>query len=451
VGRLFGTDGVRGVANRDLTAPLAMDLSVAAARVLGEVGELAAGDPGRERPLAVVGRDPRASGEFLEAAVVAGLASAGVDVLRLGVLPTPAVAHLTTALGADLGVMLSASHNPAPDNGIKFFDRSGYKLADGIEDSIEAHLGTAWEPPQGARVGRVRDAYDEVERYIAYLLSTLPAPLDGLRVVVDCANGAAFRVAPEALRRAGATVSTIGADPDGLNINDGCGSTHLDALRRAVVDGGADVGIAHDGDADRCLAVTAAGEVIDGDQIMAVLALELRESGRLPGETLVATVMSNLGFRLAMREAGITVVETAVGDRYVLEAMKDGGYVFGGEQSGHVILLDHATTGDGVLTALHLLATMARRRAPLDELAKVMTRLPQVLINVRGVDKTKAGASPELAAAVAAAEAELGETGRVLIRPSGTEPMVRVMVEAAREEQAAAVADRLAEVVKKAL
>ncbi|HEX6472562.1 MAG TPA: phosphoglucosamine mutase [Streptosporangiaceae bacterium] len=451
MGRLFGTDGVRGVANRDLTAPLAMDLSVAAARVLGEVGALAAGGQGRERPLAVVGRDPRASGEFLEAAVVAGLASAGVDVLRLGVLPTPAVAHLTTALGADLGVMLSASHNPAPDNGIKFFDRSGYKLADEIEDSIEAHLGTAWEPPRGPGVGRVRDAYDEAERYIAYLLSTLSAPLDGLRVVVDCANGAAFMVAPEALRRAGASVSTIGADPDGLNINDGCGSTHLDALRRAVVEGGADVGIAHDGDADRCLAVTAAGEVVDGDQIMAVLALELREAGRLPGDTLVATVMSNLGFRLAMREAGIAVVETAVGDRYVLEAMKGGGYVFGGEQSGHVILLDHATTGDGVLTALHLLATMARRGLPLDELVKVMTRLPQVLINVRGVDKTKAGASPELAAAVEAAEAELGETGRVLIRPSGTEPMVRVMVEAAREEQATAVAERLAEVVKKAL
>jgi phosphoglucosamine mutase len=439
------------VANRDLTAPLALGLSVAAARVLGEVGAFSDSVAGRGRPIAVVGRDPRASGEFLEAAVVAGLASAGVDVLRLGVLPTPAVAFLTRALGADLGVMLSASHNPAPDNGIKFFDRSGYKLPDELEDSIEAHLGTTWDPPQGAHVGRVTDAYDEVERYVAYLLSTAPAPLDGLRVVVDCANGAAATVAPETLRRAGAEVLTIGAAPDGLNINDGCGSTHLEALREAVVTRAADVGIAHDGDADRCLAVTAAGEVVDGDQIMAVLALELHEAGRLPGGTLVATVMSNLGFRLAMREAGINVVETAVGDRYVLEAMKEGGYVFGGEQSGHVILLDHATTGDGVLTALHLLAAMARRESPLHELVKVMTRLPQVLINVRGVDKARAGNSPALAAAIEAAQAELGETGRVLIRPSGTEPMVRVMVEAAGEDQAKVVAERLAEVVKDVL
>ena len=451
LGRLFGTDGVRGVANRDLTAPLALGLSVAAARVLGEVGAFSDSVAGRGRPMAVVGRDPRASGEFLEAAVVAGLASAGVDVLRLGVVPTPAVAFLTRSLGADLGVMLSASHNPAPDNGIKFFDRSGYKLPDEIEDSIEAHLGTAWDPPQGAHVGRVSDAYDEAERYIAHLLSTAPAPLDGLRVVVDCANGAASAVAPETLRRAGAEVSTIGAAPDGLNINDGCGSTHLEALRETVVARAADVGIAHDGDADRCLAVTAAGEVVDGDQIMAVLAMELREAGRLPGDTLVATVMSNLGFRLAMREAGINVVETAVGDRYVLEAMKAGGYVFGGEQSGHVILLDHATTGDGVLTALHLLATMARRESPLHELVKVMTRLPQVLINVRGVDKIRVGDSPELAAAIEVAQAELGQTGRVLIRPSGTEPMVRVMVEAAGADQAKAVAERLAEVVKNVL
>jgi phosphoglucosamine mutase len=458
VGRLFGTDGVRGVANRDLTASLAMELSVAAARVLREEGgerlepaEARGADAAGRRPVAVVGRDPRASGEFLEAAVVAGLAGAGVDVLRLGVLPTPAVAFLTKSLGADLGVMLSASHNPAPDNGIKFFDRSGYKLPDEVEDDIEAHLGTAWTPPEGAGVGRVRDAGDAAERYIEFLLSTLPASLNGLRVVVDCAHGAASAVAPEALRRAGANVVAIGAAPDGLNINDGYGSTHLDALRRAVVKHNADAGIAHDGDADRCLAVTAAGDVVDGDQIMAVLALELRDAGRLPADTMVATVMSNLGFRLAMQDAGINVVETAVGDRYVLEAMKDGGYAFGGEQSGHVILLDHATTGDGLLTALHLLSAMVRRGRPLDELAKVMTRLPQVLINVRGVDKAKAGGSPELTAAIAAAAAELGETGRVLIRPSGTEPMVRVMVEASREDQAKAVAERLADVVRTVL
>ncbi|MDL4776259.1 MULTISPECIES: phosphoglucosamine mutase [Thermomonosporaceae] len=446
MGRLFGTDGVRGLANRDLTAPLAMDLSVAAARVLAEEGAFRG-----HRPLAVVGRDPRASGEFLEAAVVAGLASAGVDVLRLGVLPTPAVAYLTHTLDADLGVMLSASHNPAPDNGIKFFDRSGYKLADGIEDRIEASLGQEWEPPTGAGVGRVREAHGAVEQYVAHLLSTLPVSLDGLRVVVDCANGASSDVAPEALRRAGAEVITIGAAPDGLNINAGCGSTHLDALREAVREHGADAGIANDGDADRCLAVTASGEVVDGDQIMAVLALELRESGRLAADTVVATVMSNLGFKIAMREAGLTVVETAVGDRYVLEAMKAGGFGFGGEQSGHVIMLDHATTGDGVLTGLHLLAAMARQRSSLDELAKVMTRLPQMLINVRGVDKARAETSPELAAAVAAAEAGLGDTGRVLIRPSGTEPMVRVMVEAASQDQARTVAEQLAEVVRTTL
>ncbi|OLT16043.1 phosphoglucosamine mutase [Actinomadura sp. CNU-125] len=437
---------MRGLANRDLTARLAMDLSVAAARVLGEQGEFRG-----HRPLAVVGRDPRASGEFLEAAVVAGLASSGVDVLRLGVLPTPAVAYLTHQLHADLGVMLSASHNPAPDNGIKFFDRSGHKLPDDSEDRIEARLGEEWDWPTGAGVGRVRDAHGAVEQYVAHLVASVPVSLDGLRVVVDCANGASCDVAPEALRRAGAEVFTIGTAPDGLNINSGCGSTHLDALRAAVRETGADVGIANDGDADRCLAVTAAGEVVDGDQIMAILALELRETGALTADTVVATVMSNLGFKLAMREAGLTVVETAVGDRYVLEAMKAGGFVFGGEQSGHVIMLDHATTGDGVLTGLHLLAAMARRGRPLDELAKVMTRLPQVLVNVKDVDKTRAKTSPELAAAVAAAEADLGETGRVLIRPSGTEPMVRVMVEAASEEKAHTVADHLAEVVRTTL
>ncbi|MFD0905738.1 phosphoglucosamine mutase [Actinomadura sediminis] len=444
--RLFGTDGVRGLANRDLTARLAMDLSVSAARVLGEQGEFRG-----HRPLAVVGRDPRASGEFLESAVVAGLASSGVDVLRLGVLPTPAVAYLTHQLHADLGVMLSASHNPAPDNGIKFFDRSGHKLPDETEDRIEARLGEEWDWPTGAGVGRVRDAHGAVEQYVAHLVASVPASLDGLRVVVDCANGASCDVAPEALRRAGAEVFTIGTAPDGLNINSGCGSTHLDALRAAVREHGADAGIANDGDADRCLAVTAAGEVVDGDQIMAILALELHESGALAADTVVATVMSNLGFKLAMREAGITVVETAVGDRYVLEAMKAGGFVFGGEQSGHVIMLDHATTGDGVLTGLRLLAAMARRGRPLDELAKVMTRLPQVLVNVKDVDKTRAKTSPELAAAVAAAEADLGETGRVLIRPSGTEPMVRVMVEAASQEHAQTVADHLADVVRTAL
>ncbi|TLP62312.1 phosphoglucosamine mutase [Microbispora triticiradicis] len=446
-GRLFGTDGVRGVAGRDLTAELAMDLSVAAAHVLGDAGAFHASVGRRGRPIAVVGRDPRASGEFLEAAVVAGLASSGVDVLRLGVLPTPAVAYLTNALGADLGVMLSASHNPAPDNGIKFFTRGGYKLPDAVENEIEQRLGEKWDRPVGPAVGRVREAYGEADRYVSHLLTTLPHRLDGLRIVVDCAHGAAHMVAPEALLRAGAAVETIGAAPDGLNINDGVGSTHLTPLREAVVERGADLGIAYDGDADRCLAVTAEGEEIDGDQIMAILALAMHADGRLAKDTVVATVMSNLGFKIALREAGLSVVETTVGDRYVLEAMQDGGYNLGGEQSGHVIMLDHATTGDGLLTSLHLLAEVARQGRSLGELASVMTKLPQVLVNVRDVAKSKASA-PELRAAVAEAEAGLGETGRVLIRPSGTEPMIRVMVEAASQEQARTVADRLARVVR---
>ncbi|MEU3163594.1 phosphoglucosamine mutase [Streptosporangium sp. NPDC006930] len=449
MGRLFGTDGVRGVAGRDLTAELAMDLSVAAAHVLGDAGAFNASVGRRGRPVAVVGRDPRASGEFLEAAVVAGLASSGVDVLRLGVLPTPAVAYLTTALRADMGVMISASHNPAPDNGIKFLTRGGYKLPDTVENEIEQRLGEKWERPVGASVGRVREAYGEADRYVSHVLSTVEGRLDGLNVVLDCAHGAAHMVAPEALLRAGATVETIGARPDGLNINAGVGSTHLDRLQQIVVSRNADVGIAYDGDADRCLAVSHTGEVVDGDQIMAVLAMAMHAEGKLVGDTVVATVMSNLGFKLALKSAGIDVVETAVGDRYVLEAMRAGGYNLGGEQSGHVLMLDHATTGDGLLTSLHLLAVMAREKKSLAELASVMTRLPQVLVNVKDVDRSKASA-PELAAAVGAAESELGETGRVLIRPSGTEPMIRVMVEAASAEQAEQLAGRLAEVVRTA-
>ncbi|MFC5832973.1 phosphoglucosamine mutase [Nonomuraea insulae] len=444
--RLFGTDGVRGVAGRDLTAELAMDLSVAAAHVLGDAGAFAA--TGR-RPVAVVGRDPRASGEFLEAAVVAGLAASGVDVLRLGVLPTPAVAHLTAALGADLGVMLSASHNPAPDNGIKFLARGGFKLSDVVEDEIERRLGEEWSFPVGSGVGRVRDAYGEADRYISHVLTTMNGALDGLNIVIDCAHGAAHMVAPEALVRAGARVEAIGARPDGLNINAGHGSTHLDKLQQVVISRGADLGVAYDGDADRCLAVDHTGSIIDGDHIMAILAAAMHGDGQLAKDTVVATVMSNLGFKLAMRDAGITVVETAVGDRYVLERMKSDGFNLGGEQSGHVIMLDHATTGDGLLTSLHLLHVVAKSGVPLKELASVMTPLPQILINVKDVDRGKASV-PELVAAVALAEAELGETGRVLIRPSGTEPMIRVMVEAASEEHATRVAGRLADVVRTA-
>ena len=438
--RLFGTDGVRGLANGALTAELSLDLAVAAAHVVAGTGS--------SRARAVVGRDPRASGEFLEAAVVAGLASAGVDVIRIGVLPTPAVAHLTARLGADLGVMLSASHNAMPDNGIKFFDSTGGKLDDAVEDQIEAQLRAPWQRPTGAGVGRVCDDSSAIRDYEAHILSTLPHSLSGLRVVVDCANGAASTVSPEVLRRAGADVIAIHATPDGLNINEGCGSTHLDDLKAAVIEHHADAGIAHDGDADRCLAIDATGQVIDGDQIMAILALSMRERGALAQDSVVATVMSNLGFRLAMQQAGLHVVETAVGDRYVLEAMKAGGFTLGGEQSGHVVMLDHATTGDGVLTGLHLLARMASTRVPLAELAGVMQRLPQVLVNVDGVDRSRLHEAQAVALAVAEIEAELSGSGRVLLRPSGTEPLVRVMVEAPTHEAAHDCAHRIAAVVR---
>jgi phosphoglucosamine mutase len=442
VARLFGTDGVRGLANGQLTAELALDLSVSAAHVLAERGIFAG-----HRPVAVVGRDTRISGQFLEAAVVAGLASAGVDVLLLGELPTPGVAWLTAELGADLGVMLSASHNAMPDNGIKFLARGGVKLDDALEVVIEQRLREPWERPTGGDVGRVRPHATAVAQYTAHLVSTIHHPLAGLKVVLDCAHGAASEAGPRALRDAGADVVAICAEPDGLNINEGCGSTHLEVLQQAVLEHGADAGFALDGDADRCLAVDASGEVVDGDQILAVIALAMREAGELADDTVVATVMSNLGFVQAMKAAGIGVRQTKVGDRYVLEAMKLSGFTLGGEQSGHVIMSRHATTGDGILTALHVLDRMADTGKSLTELAGVVTRLPQVLVNVPNVDKSRADEDFVLAAAVAEAEAQLGESGRVLLRPSGTEPLVRVMVEAETSELAQEIADRLAGVV----
>ena len=444
--RLFGTDGVRGTANADLTPEIALQVSSAAAQVLAEAG--AFGSTGR--PRALVGRDPRASGEFLEAAVIAGLASSGVDVVRLGIVPTPGVAFLMGALDADLGVMLSASHNPAPDNGIKFFARGGVKLDDALEDEIEAQLGKPWHRPTGAGVGRVRPDLGAREAYVAHLVSSLgaDASLEGLKGVIDAAHGAAYRTAPEAFAAQGADIVVLHAEPDGLNINHDAGSTHPAALQAAVVAHGADLGIALDGDADRCLAVDAEGRLVDGDQILAILALAMKQARTLHSDTGVATVMSNLGFLKAMKQHGINVDTTKVGDRYVLEAMNANGFTLGGEQSGHVIMSEFATTGDGVLTALHLAAQMTRTGLPLAELASVMTRFPQVLVNVPGVNKARAGLDPEVNAAVTAAAQELGDSGRVLLRPSGTEPLVRVMVEAATTEQAASVADRLAGVVR---
>ncbi|MFC4942761.1 phosphoglucosamine mutase [Pseudonocardia sp. GCM10023141] len=439
--RLFGTDGVRGLANGELLTPeLAVGLSASAARVLAH-------RDGSRRATAVVGRDPRASGEMLEAAVVAGLTSAGVDAVRVGVLPTPAVAHLVGVLGADLGVMISASHNPMPDNGIKLFAAGGHKLADELEDAVEAGIGQAVTRPTGAAIGRVRDLPDAAERYVEHLLAATPAALGGLRLVVDCAHGAASGVAPETYRRAGAEVIAMNAAPDGLNINDGVGSTHLGPLQEAVRAHGAALGIAHDGDADRCLAVDATGAVVDGDQIMAVLALALRDAGELVEDTLVTTVMSNLALHLAMQAAGIAVRTTQVGDRYVLEELRTGGFTLGGEQSGHFVLPRHATTGDGLLSALLLMARMATTGSSLAELASVVNPLPQVLHNVAVADKDAVADAASVRDAVEAARVELGGTGRVLLRPSGTEQLVRVMVEAPTAELARATAVRLAEAV----
>jgi phosphoglucosamine mutase len=441
MGRLFGTDGVRGVANRELTAELALALGAAAARRLANVDE-----PGRR--VAVIGRDPRASGEMLEAAVIAGLASQGVDALRVGVLPTPAVAYLTRAYDADFGIMNSASHNPMPDNGIKIFGPGGHKLDDATEDQIEDLVAAGpGLRPVGAGIGRIIDAEDAVERYLTHVGTASTLRLDHLTVVVDCAHGAASSAAPRAYRAAGAQVIEINAEPNGLNINDNCGSTHLDSVRAAVLAHRADLGLAHDGDADRCLAVDANGELVDGDAIMVVLALAMQESGELNGNTLVTTVMSNLGLHLAMRSAGVTVRTTGVGDRYVLEELRSGEYSLGGEQSGHIVLPALGSTGDGIVTGLRLMTRMVQTGSSLAELASRMQTLPQVLINVQVGDKSTAAAAPSVQTAVEAAEAELGDTGRILLRPSGTEPLIRVMVEAPEEDLAQRVASRVAEAV----
>ena len=446
--RLFGTDGVRGLANADITVELSLQLAQAAAVVLGK-GRIADGRraSGR-RPLAVVARDPRISGEFIVAAVSAGLASSGVDVLDAGVIPTPALAFLVGDIRADFGVMVSASHNPAPDNGIKFFATGGTKLPDVVEDRIEAALGEKNLAPTGVEVGRIRRFADAEDRYVLHLLGAMTQRLDGLHVVLDCAHGAAAGVAPQVFTDAGARVTVIGADPDGTNINDGVGSTYLDGLAAAVLSHGADLGIAHDGDADRCLAVDAHGTVIDGDQIMAILAVSMKSKGTLTDDTLVATVMSNLGLKVAMREHGIRMLETKVGDRYVLEALGEHGLALGGEQSGHVIMSAWATTGDGILTGLSVMGEMARTGKTLAELASVMTVYPQIMINGKDVDHHALGANEAVAAAVADAEARLGDSGRVLLRPSGTEPLVRVMVEATDQPTADAIAHELASVVR---
>jgi phosphoglucosamine mutase len=437
---LFGTDGIRGLANRELTAEIALDVAVAAAHILVE------SKSGRAK--AIVGQDSRASGEFLEAAVVAGLTSAGVDVYRVGVLPTPAISYLIQESGADLGVMISASHNPMPDNGIKLFASSGGKLDDALEAAIEQRMEEPWERPIGRNVGRAINDDSALDRYVAFLLKSVSTDLTGIKVVVDCANGAASKAAPIALAAAGAEVIAIANQPDGWNINDGVGSTHLDLLKKHVIENKADIGIAHDGDADRCLAIAADGSEIDGDQILAILTMGLKERNELKSNTVVATVMSNLGFMKAMEEAGIKVIATPVGDRYVLEKMLTENLTLGGEQSGHIINRQFANTGDGILTALQILQEMARSKKSISELASVMKRFPQVLINVKDVAKENLANSTAIADGVKKAESELGTSGRVLLRASGTEKLVRVMVEASSDNLALKIAEELATLVK---
>lgn len=440
---LFGTDGVRGIANVDLTAELAVDLAIAAAHVLGEIGAFTG-----HRPKAIVGQDSRASGDFLESAIVAGLTSAGVDVYRVGVLPTPAIAYLVKESNADLGVMISASHNPMPDNGIKFFAKGGDKLADIVEAQIESRLGEPWDRPVGLNVGRIVQDKSAKERYIKYLLSTITENLNGLKVVVDCANGAASYVAPVVYEKAGAKVTAISAAPTGWNINENCGSTHLDGLIAQVKATGADIGIAHDGDADRCILIAANGEVIDGDYILNILANDWLSLGKLEKNTVVGTVMSNLGFIKSMESIGVVIEKTAVGDRYVLERMLENSYNLGGEQSGHVIMRDFSNTGDGLLTALQVMQIMAKTHKTLINLSSNMQKYPQVLINVKDVEKDKLNANQVIQEAIISAEKELAGIGRVLIRASGTESLVRVMVEANELQTAQKIAESLAQLVR---
>jgi len=437
---LFGTDGVRGVAGVDLTSELAHDLAVAAAHVLTDLGEFAG-----HKPKAVIAQDSRESGAYLEEAIANGLSESGVDVIRVGVLPTPAVSFLVTELRADLGVMISASHNPATDNGIKFFARDGKKLADSVEAQVEAQLGKAWQP-NGNR-GEIRFDEGARESYMRYLLGTIHTDFKGLKIVVDCANGAASFVAPEVLRRAGAEVIATSDKPSGKNINENCGSTHLENLIAKVKSESADLGIAHDGDADRVLAIDHEGNIVDGDYILGILASHTD----LPTKKIVGTVMTNLGLIRALEKRGIGFEATPVGDRYVLEKMLAEGHMLGGEQSGHVIMRKFAITGDGILTALHLVSEVAQSKKSLKELASFMERYPQVLINVKGVDKSRLNSNSVIKKRITEIESELGSNGRVLLRASGTEPVIRVMIEAQSQDKAEGFASALAALVKSEL
>lgn len=441
MGKLFGTDGVRGIANLELTPELAFKLGRAATYLFGKE---------QQQPLVVIGRDPRISGQMLESALAAGICSAGGQAVVIGVAPTPAIAYLTRQLSAQAGVVISASHNPFPDNGIKFFAQNGYKLPDAIEDELELLVLSDHDSlprPTGAAVGRIISRPDLLNQYIDYLTTTVSSCFNNLKIVVDCANGAAFSVAPTVYRRLGATVITINDNPDGININADCGSTHMAGLSQAVLDAGADLGIAHDGDADRCLFVDERGELVDGDQMMVICTLNLLQAGKLPASTIVATVMSNLGLHQAIAKAGGKVAVSAVGDRYVLEKMLEQGYVLGGEQSGHIIFSQHSTTGDGLLTALQVLTAVVNSNQPLSALASCMTRLPQLLVNVKVQTKDGWQENKAIRIAIEQAEAELGSDGRILVRPSGTEPLIRVMAEGPDQKQLERLVNTIADVI----
>ncbi len=440
MGRLFGTDGVRGVYGRDLTLDIARDLGGAAARVLSREAT---------EPLTfVIGRDTRASGVALEGALVEGIVAAGGSVALAGVVPTPAVAFLAAEEGVSCGVVISASHNPPQDNGIKFFGSRGFKLPDRLEDEIEEQIARGGD---GGPAGRILDTPVGVDRYLDHVAGCAQVRLDGMRIVVDCANGAASRFTPPLLERLGAEVVAINAEPDGSNINVGTGALHPEVVAERVVSIGADAGIAHDGDADRALFADASGDVIDGDQVMAACAVAMKERGTLVGDAIVATVMSNVGFHRAMDEHGIRVISAPVGDRYVLEQMLEHEVALGGEQSGHIIFRDDATTGDGLITAVRFLSLAAAGGVPVAELAAVMRRYPQVLLNIEVSHKEGLEQAAEIWDAVRAGEAELDGSGRVLVRSSGTEPLVRVMVEAETEELARRHAETVAERVAAAL
>ncbi|TCW35775.1 phosphoglucosamine mutase [Laceyella sacchari] len=445
MGKYFGTDGVRGVANQQLTPELAFRLGRCGAYVLTK---------GKQRPKIVIGRDTRLSGEMLEASLMAGMLSMGCDVVRLGVVSTPGVAFLTRHLEADAGVMISASHNPFEDNGIKFFGADGYKLLDEVEAEIEQLLDAKEDElprPAGDQIGRITDDRDAVKAYLEHLKSTIDTDLCGMHIVVDCANGAAYELAPHLLRDLGADVTAMSVHPDGTNINVDCGSTHPERLRQEVLNKQAHLGLAFDGDADRLIAVDEKGNLIDGDMIMSICAGYMKEKGELNGNTVVTTVMSNIGFFKAMDELGIKTERTKVGDRYVMEKMREGGYNLGGEQSGHIIFLDHNTTGDGMLTAVQLLRVVKDKAQTLSDLARVMKQYPQVLVNVRVHSKEGWEQNEAIQHSIREVEKQLGNDGRVLVRASGTEPLIRVMAEGPDEQIVKNHVEKIADVVRNQL